>query len=94
MKHEKTVEGGVEVCAICKRNRWNALIAWDDPFHLLRMNDPIAVEAFKRYPPNHPVEDPFGETGWAESDPYGYEEYAVRAFIAGAKWAQKEEEEA
>jgi hypothetical protein len=92
VKHEKTEHDGVEVCATCPRNMWQSLIAWDDPFHLLRMGDPAAVEAFRRYPANYIVEDPTGETGWAESDPYGYEEYAARAFIAGAKWAQKKEE--
>lgn len=45
-------------------------------------------EADLRYPLDHAVDDPFGETGVARSDPYGYEEYANRAFVAGAEWAR------
>lgn len=40
-------------------------------------------EANKLYPPDHEVDDPFGETGVARSDPYGYDEYANKAFVAG-----------
>lgn len=47
----------------------------------------IAGEARKRYPFNHVVDDTSGATGKAQSDPYGYDEYAQRAFIEGARWA-------
>lgn len=43
-------------------------------------------EALRRYPLNHQVDDPFGETGVAESDPYGYDDNARHAFEAGAEW--------
>jgi len=43
-------------------------------------------EAFRLYPENHTVDDPFGATGEAESDPYGYEECARIGFIAGARF--------
>lgn len=52
----------------------------------------IAAEAAKRYPPNHMVDDPFGATGEAESDPYGYDETARKAFIAGVDWAMHKNE--
>lgn len=48
--------------------------------------DEVRAEAERRYPTNHTVDDPFGATGEAQSDPYGYEDYARTAFIAGAKW--------
>jgi hypothetical protein len=41
-------------------------------------------EGLRRYPPNALVDDPMGETGYAETDPYGYDEVARNAFIAGA----------
>lgn len=45
-------------------------------------------EADRRYPPNYTVEDPFGAIGAvAVTDPYGYDEVANRAFVAGAEWA-------
>lgn len=50
----------------------------------------IQREADKRYPRDHEVDDPFGETGVARSDPYGYEEYANRAFVAGAEWSAEQ----
>lgn len=43
-------------------------------------------EAYRRHPKDHTVDDPFGATGEARSDPYGYEEYAAKAFVDGAKW--------
>ncbi|MTE24849.1 hypothetical protein [Microbacterium sp. ZXX196] len=48
-------------------------------------------EAERRWPSNHLVDDPFGETGEAWSDPYGYDEEAQRAFIAGAVWASEQD---
>lgn len=48
--------------------------------------DQVRAEAARRYPPDHTVDDPFGATGEAQSDEYGYEEYARNAFIAGADW--------
>lgn len=53
--------------------------------HKSNLDELINKEALKRYPLNHVVDDPFGETGEAESDPYGYDETARRAFIEGAK---------
>lgn len=44
------------------------------------------AESEKRYPSNHLVDDPFGETGEAWSDPYGYSETAQSAFVYGAEW--------
>lgn len=41
----------------------------------------------EKYPPNHLVDDPEGETGYAESDPYGYNETARNAFTEGVEWA-------
>lgn len=53
------------------------------------------AEANKLYPPNRTVDDPFGETGVAETDPYGYDEYAnnayVRGFIAGRTSVTREQ---
>lgn len=46
----------------------------------------IQAEADRRYPPDHIVDDPFGETGEAHSDPYGYDEVANRAFREGVEW--------
>lgn len=46
--------------------------------------DAIHTEARRRYPVDHTVDDPFGATGEARSDPYGYDEYAREAFLAGA----------
>lgn len=46
-----------------------------------------AAEAQRRYPPNRVVDDAMGETGQAQSDEYGYQECARRAFLAGAEWA-------
>lgn len=43
-------------------------------------------QANKLYPPNHPIDDPEGATGEAQSDPYGYEELGNRAFLEGAAW--------
>lgn len=43
-------------------------------------------EADRLYAPDHTVDDPFGETGEARTDPYGYDEYANRAFVKGAEW--------
>lgn len=43
--------------------------------------------ANEKYPPNHPVGDPEGETGTAQSDPYGYDEVCNHAFVEGATWA-------
>jgi hypothetical protein len=53
----------------------------------MRTHDEIIAEAQRRHPHNHIVDDPFGETGEAESDPYGYEETARLAFIAGGAYA-------
>lgn len=39
--------------------------------------------AEKLYPPDHEVDDPFGETGVARSDPYGYDETARNGYAAG-----------
>jgi len=44
-------------------------------------------EAKRVYPSNHLVDDPLGETGVAESDPYGYDEVEARGFVAGATFA-------
>lgn len=44
------------------------------------------AEANKRYPPDHEVDDPHGETGVARSDPYGYDATANKAFLEGAMW--------
>ncbi|MDF2990262.1 MAG: hypothetical protein K0S37_776 [Microbacterium sp.] len=52
------------------------------------VTDAARAEALRRHPSNHTVDDPFGATGEAQSDPYGYEEYAQQAFIAGAEWAE------
>lgn len=56
--------------------------------------DEARTEAARRYPPNHTVEDPFGATGEAQSDPYGYEQYAHDSFIAGAEWQASRKPEA
>lgn len=40
-------------------------------------------EAKRKFPPNHLVGDPFGATGFAESDPYGYDETEGRGFESG-----------
>jgi hypothetical protein len=53
----------------------------------MRTHDEIIAEAQRRHPHNHTVDDPFGETGEAQSDPYGYEETARLAFIAGGAFA-------
>lgn len=52
----------------------------------MTIEDEARAEAERRYPSNHIVDDPFGATGEAQSDGYGYEEYARNAFIAGAEW--------
>lgn len=44
------------------------------------------AEANKRYPTDHEVDDPHGETGVARSDPYGYDATANEAFLEGAMW--------
>lgn len=44
------------------------------------------AEAKRRWPENHLVPDPFGATGVAESDPYGYNDTAAEAFIDGVLW--------
>ncbi|WP_022886385.1 hypothetical protein [Glaciibacter superstes] len=44
------------------------------------------AEANQRYPRNQIVDDPFSPTGEAQSDPYGYEEHANEAFVAGVEW--------
>lgn len=46
----------------------------------------LEEEAQRRHPIDHDVDDPFGETGIARSDPYGYEDTARAAFIEGAQW--------
>lgn len=51
------------------------------------LREQITDEALKRYPVNHTVDDPLGETGEAETDPYGYDETARNAFIAGGEYA-------
>jgi len=43
------------------------------------------------YPPNHPVDDPHGDTGEAQSDPYGYDELGNRAFMEGATWQAQQQ---
>lgn len=50
--------------------------------------DELEKEALKRYPLNHTVDDLLGETGVAETDPYGYDETARKAFIEGGKFIQ------
>lgn len=57
----------------------------------MRTHDEIIAEAQRRHPHNHIVDDPFGETGEAQSDPYGYEETARLAFIAGGAYATEGE---
>lgn len=44
------------------------------------------IEAARRYPFNHIVDDPHGATGEAWTDPYGYDDTARKAFIEGAAW--------
>jgi hypothetical protein len=58
-----------------------------------QQQEAIAEEAMRRYPPDHEVDDPFGETGVARSDPYGYNEDARERFIEGAQWALANEKE-
>lgn len=58
----------------------------------IKSEDELTKEAYKRYPLNHTVDDPYGETGEAESDPYGYDETARRAFIEGGKFIQRQHE--
>lgn len=48
--------------------------------------DDALIEAEQRYPANRMVDDPHGETGYAQSDPYGDNEEAAYHFIAGAVW--------
>jgi hypothetical protein len=45
-----------------------------------------ASEAASRYPADHVIDDPAGETGVARTDEYGYQECARRAFVAGVQW--------
>ena len=52
--------------------------------------DRARAEAERMYPSDYEVDDPFGETGAARSDPYGYDEYANRAFMKGALWAREQ----
>jgi hypothetical protein len=47
-------------------------------------------EADRRWPADHEVSDPDGETGYACSDPYGYDETANRAGVEMALWAVAE----
>jgi hypothetical protein len=49
-------------------------------------NETAQQAADRLYPPNHPVDDPEGETGEAQSDPYGYDEIGRRAFMEGVAW--------
>lgn len=56
----------------------------------MTIRDDARQEAERRRPSNHLVDDPFGETGEAWSDPYGYNEEAQRAFIEGAVWASEQ----
>lgn len=42
--------------------------------------------AFEKWPLNHLVEGPWGETEWANSDDYGYDETARNAAILMAEW--------
>lgn len=42
--------------------------------------------AFEQWPPDHEVDDPFGATGVARSDEYGYDETARSASIQTAEW--------
>ena len=51
------------------------------------MKAKIEAEARRIHPENHEVDDPFGETGTAWSDPYGYEDTARQGFFEGASWA-------
>ena len=51
------------------------------------MDENLHAEAERRFPPDKIVPDPFGETGEAHTDPYGDDERAREAFIAGAEWA-------
>lgn len=46
----------------------------------------IEEAARERHPIDHEVDDPFGATGTARSDPYGYEDTARQAFIEGVDW--------
>lgn len=46
----------------------------------------IESTAMERHPIDHDVDDPFGATGTARSDPYGYEDTARQAFIEGVDW--------
>ncbi len=55
----------------------------------MTIRDEARQEAERRWPLNHLVDDPFGETGEAWSDPYGYHETAQKAFEAGAVWASE-----
>lgn len=53
----------------------------------------IQAAAEERYPRNHTVDDPFGATGEAQSDPYGDNEYIAQpAFVAGAEWAAERQQ--
>jgi hypothetical protein len=45
------------------------------------------------YPPNQTVSDPDGETGEAQTDPYGYDEAQNKAFVQGAAWQANQERE-
>lgn len=45
------------------------------------------------YPPNHTVDDPDGETGEAQSDPYGDVAAQNAAFVEGAAWQASQERE-
>lgn len=53
----------------------------------MSITEAAQAEADERWPANHVVDDPFGETGYAYSDEYGYDETANRAFVQGAEWA-------
>lgn len=53
----------------------------------------VQQEADRLYPPNQKVDDPEGETGEADTDPYGYDEACNAAFIQGAKWQAERQAE-
>lgn len=55
---------------------------WERP----KLTEDAKESAEILYPSDHEVDDPFGETGVARSDPYGYNEYAQQAFLRGVEW--------
>ena len=72
-------EHGVLAAVAAERERCARIAGAETDF-----TDDIHTEARRRYPVDHTVDDPFGATGEARSDPYGYDEYAREAFLAGA----------